>query len=139
METRIAQSFGLVVLVLGIGVAVALIALPGQSKEEKQFIGRPIEEYIKSDPKGTQDGWYAIVFNSPEEETKVTSWLKENRREAEVRAMMSYNANRQGSMERPKYEIPLPSLIQVKGGVITDVQLGFDHLVWRNLLPASQN
>lgn len=139
METRSTKSFGLGVLVLGIGVAVALFALPGQSKEEKQFIGRPIEEYIQSGPKGTQDGWYAIVFNSPEEETKVTSWLKENRREAEVRAMMSYNANRWGSMEQPKYEIPLPSLIQVKDGVIMDVQLGFDHLVWRNLLPASQN
>jgi len=124
---------------LGIGVAVALLALPGRSKEEKKFLGRPVEEYMMSGPKGTQDGWYAIVFNSPFEEAKVTSWLRENRREAEVRAMMSYNANRAGMMEQPKYEIPLPSLIQVKGGVITDVHLGFDDLVWENLLPASQN
>jgi len=139
MVTRSLKSIALGVLVLGIGGAVALLALPGRSKEEKQFLGRPVEEYMMSGPKGTQDGWYAIVFNSPFEEAKVTSWLRENRREAEVRAMMSYNANRAGMMEQPKYEIPLPSLIQVKGGVITDVQLGFDHLVWRNLLPASQN
>ncbi len=139
METRAKKSIGLGVLALGIGVAVALLALPGQSKEEKQFIGRPIGDYIKPGPEGTQDGWYAVVLNSPFEETKVTTWLRENRREAEVRAMMSYSANRLGSMEQPKYEIPLPSLLHVEDGVITEVHLGFDHFVWRNLLPTSQN